>query len=96
MVKRRRREGLVDGIGPEELRLTPLITRCREEAVEEVILALGATLEGQTTIHYIKGQLDPLQVRVSVLARGMPIGGEVDYLDEGTINTAFQARLAVA
>ncbi|MDR0406982.1 MAG: recombination mediator RecR [Holosporales bacterium] len=85
----------LDGVGPEELHLAPLIMRCQEEAVEEVILALGATLEGQTTIHYIKAQLTPFSIRVSVLARGMPIGGEVDYLDEGTLNTAFQARLAL-
>jgi recombination protein RecR len=81
----------LDGIGPEELHLDKLITRC-SMGIEEVILALGATLEGQTTIHYIKTQLASLRVRVSVLARGMPVGGEVDYLDEGTIHTAFQAR----
>ncbi|MDR2416622.1 MAG: recombination mediator RecR [Holosporales bacterium] len=85
----------LDGVGPEELRLDTLISRCKNGAVEEVILALSATLEGQTTIHYIKAQLAPLCVQVSVLARGMPVGGEVDYLDEGTIHTAFQARCAL-
>ncbi|MDR1267300.1 MAG: recombination mediator RecR [Holosporales bacterium] len=82
----------LDGIGPEELHLSSLVARCKEEAVQEVILALSATIEGQTTIHYIRTQLASLPIRVSVLALGMPIGGEVNYLDEGTLNTAFQAR----
>jgi recombination protein RecR len=82
----------LDGVGPEELRLATLITHCRQESVQEVILALSATLEGQTTIHYIKAQLASFVPRISVLARGMPIGGEVDYLDEGTLNMAFQSR----
>lgn len=82
----------LDGIGPEEIGLPRLVARIAQEGVREVILALGATVEGQTTAHYIADALAPSGARVSILARGMPVGGELDYLDDGTIGTALQAR----
>ncbi|MDX1709932.1 MAG: recombination mediator RecR [Rhodovibrionaceae bacterium] len=82
----------LDGRGPEQLRLEKLSERVREEGVEEVILALGATVEGQTTAHYIAERLAPHGVKVTRLAHGMPVGGELDYLDDGTITAALSAR----
>ena len=84
----------LDNIGPEELRLPLLVQRIRDEAVSEVILALGATVDGQTTAHYISDQLQGAGVSVTSLAQGVPIGGELDYLDDGTISAALKARKA--
>ncbi|HPD90903.1 MAG: recombination protein RecR [Rhodobacter sp.] len=82
----------LESIGPEMLRIPALVERVRDEGVHEVILALNATVEGQTTAHYIAESLAPTGVAVSALARGVPMGGELDYLDEGTIAAALAAR----
>lgn len=84
----------LDEIGPEDLRIPALIARITEEGVREVILALNATVEGQTTAHYIAEALEGTGVIVSGLAQGVPIGGELDYLDDGTIQAALRARRA--
>ncbi len=81
----------LDGVGPDELRIPQLINRVQAEQVSEVILALNATIDGQTTVHYIADQLQG-QVEMSSLAQGVPIGGELDYLDDGTITAALNAR----
>ncbi len=81
----------LDGIGPEDLAIPRLIDRIESEGVTEVILALNATVDGQTTAHYIADQLED-RVRLTSLAQGVPIGGELDYLDEGTISAALSAR----
>jgi len=81
----------LDGIGPNELKIPKLTKRLDTEEVHEVILALNATLEGQTTAHYIAEQIEN-KVSVTSLARGVPMGGELDYLDEGTISAALNAR----
>jgi recombination protein RecR len=83
----------LDGRGPAELHIEALLTRAAKEEVKEIILATNATLEGQTTAHYLAGRLAACNVSVSRLAQGMPIGGELDYLDEGTLGAAFKARL---
>jgi recombination protein RecR len=85
----------LDGVGPEALRIPALAARVAEEGAREVILALNATIDGQTTAHYIAGELAPLGVTVTSLAKGVPIGGELDYLDDGTIGAALLARRAL-
>lgn len=85
----------LDEIGPEDLRIPQLLDRIAAENVREVILALAATIEGQTTAHYIAEALAPSGVTVSGLAQGVPIGGELDYLDDGTIAAALRARRAL-
>ncbi|ALJ82257.1 recombination protein RecR [Ketogulonicigenium vulgare] len=80
----------IDAIGPEELRIPRLVDRVTTENITEVILALGATIDGQTTAHYIADHLSG--IIVSTLAQGVPIGGELDYLDDGTIGAALRAR----
>ena len=85
----------LDDLGPEELRIPALVARVAEERVAEVILALGATVEGQTTAHYIADALAPTGVKVTTLAQGVPMGGELDYLDDGTITAALRARKAL-
>ena len=82
----------LDEIGPEDLRIPDLIARIGDERVTEVILALSATVEGQTTAHYIAEALAPTGITVTGLAQGVPIGGELDYLDDGTITAALRAR----
>lgn len=82
----------LDEIGPEDLRIPQLLDRIADEKVGEVILALSATVEGQTTAHYIAEALAPTGVAVTGLAQGVPIGGELDYLDDGTITAALRAR----
>ena len=82
----------IDGVMPHHLTLDPLISRVKEGDIHEVILALNATVEGQTTLHYIADLLLPYNVKVSTLAHGVPVGGELDYLDDGTLHTAFKAR----
>ena len=85
----------LDDIGPEDLRIPRLIDRVTGEAVTEVILALNATVDGVTTAHYIADALAGMGVSVTSLAQGVPIGGELDYLDDGTISAALRARKAV-
>ena len=82
----------LDEIGPDDLRIPQLIDRIADENITEVILALSATVEGQTTAHYIAEALAPTAVAVTGLAQGVPIGGELDYLDDGTITAALRAR----
>ena len=82
----------LDAVGPAELRIPALVDRVEKEALREVILALNATVDGQTTAHYIADVLAGQPVRVSSLAQGVPIGGELDYLDDGTISAALRAR----
>ena len=81
----------LDGVGPDELRIPRLKDRVLAEGITEVILALNATVDGQTTAHYIADQFEG-QVRLTSLAQGVPIGGELDYLDDGTITTALRSR----
>lgn len=82
----------LDAMGPEELRLPALARRVADEGLQEVILALNATVEGQTTAHYIAELLQVTGVQISSLAQGVPVGGELDYLDDGTIAAALKAR----
>jgi len=82
----------LDGVGPEDLNIAPLIARARGGEVKEILLALNATVEGQSTAHYLMDQLDGSGVAVSRLAHGVPVGGELDYLDEGTLAAAIKAR----
>lgn len=84
----------INGRGPEALHIDQLVRRAADEAVHEVILATNATVEGQTTAHYLTERLTGCNVRVTRLAQGIPIGGELDYLDDGTLGTALKARLA--
>ncbi|OCX66006.1 recombination protein RecR [Thioclava sp. SK-1] len=84
----------LDAVGPEDLGIPRLLDRIPAESVTEVILALNATVEGQTTAHYIAQTLEARDIRVTSLAQGVPIGGELDYLDDGTIQAALRARKA--
>ena len=84
----------LDGVTPEKLNVAPLIGRVRS-GVEEVILAMNATVEGQTTAHYLMDTLEPTGVKITRLAHGVPVGGELDYLDEGTLSHAFKARRSI-
>ena len=85
----------LDGMGPDELRIPQLIDRIAAEHISEVILALNATVDGQTTAHYIADALGQTGVTITSLAQGVPIGGELDYLDDGTISAALRARRGV-
>jgi recombination protein RecR len=80
------------GVGPQDLSIDALVARARDPQVTEVILALNATVEGQTTGHYIAEQLGDAGVKVTYLAHGVPMGGELDYLDDGTLTAALKAR----
>lgn len=80
------------GVGPEDLTVTPLLHRIREGGVTEVILALPATVDGATTTHWLSDRLKPLGVAVTRLAQGVPIGGALDVLDDGTLAAALRAR----
>jgi recombination protein RecR len=82
----------LDGVGPEDLNIGGLVERAGEAAVGEVILATNATVDGQTTAHYLAERLSDCGVKVSGLAHGVPVGGELDYLDDGTLATALGAR----
>lgn len=82
----------LDGIGPEDLGIPRLVVRVAEENAREVILALNATVDGQTTAHYIADALTGIAAQITTLAQGVPIGGELDYLDDGTIGAALRAR----
>ncbi|MFN4295298.1 MAG: recombination mediator RecR [Brevundimonas sp.] len=82
----------LDGVGPEALRISELVGRAREGAVKEVVLALPATVDGQTTAHYLVDRLSGTEVQITSLARGVPVGGELDWLDDGTIVQAMRQR----
>jgi recombination protein RecR len=82
----------LDGVGPQDLAIEALVSRAHDSAVAEVILALNATVDGQTTAHYITDLLQGANVKVTRLAHGVPVGGELDYLDEGTLAAAIRQR----
>ena len=82
----------LDGVGPDDLTIDALVTRAHDKQVTEVILALNATVDGQTTAHYITDLLHNAEVKVTRLAHGVPVGGELDYLDEGTLSAAIRQR----
>lgn len=82
----------LDGIGPDDLNIKALVDRAVGGRVTELILAVNATVEGQATAHYITAQLDGTDVNITRLAHGVPVGGELDYLDEGTLSAALRAR----
>jgi recombination protein RecR len=86
----------LEGVRPEDLRIDKLVARIAEGGIDEVVLAMNATLEGQTTAHYIAERIEIYPVRVTQLAHGLPVGGELDYLDEGTLAQALRARRPVA
>ncbi|MDR7102771.1 recombination mediator RecR [Croceicoccus sp. BE223] len=86
----------LDGVGPEDLAIGALLDRIDAGGVDEVVLAMNATLEGQTTAHYIAERLEERPVRVTQLAHGLPVGGELDYMDEGTLAQALRARRPVS
>ncbi len=85
----------LDGRGPDDLTIAKLVERAHAPEVREIILALNATVEGQSTAHYVAAELEALPVRITRLARGVPIGGELDYLDEGTLAAAIKLRQPV-
>ncbi len=85
----------LEGVRPEDLSIDGLIGRVSEGGIDEVVLAMNATLEGQTTAHYIAEKLEGFPVRITQLAHGLPVGGELDYLDEGTLAQALRARRPV-
>lgn len=85
----------LDGVGPDELRIPALVERAQSQGVSEVILALSSTVDGQTTAHVIAEKLEAAGLAVTALARGVPLGGEIGYLDEGTLEAAFGARRRV-
>ncbi len=86
----------LDGVRPEDLGIDTLIARVSGGEIDEVVLAMNATLEGQTTAHYLVERLESHPVRITQLAHGLPVGGELDYLDEGTLAQALRARRPVA
>lgn len=85
----------LDGVGPEDLSIAKLVERAASSEVREIILATNATVEGQTTAHYVTDRLAGSDVQVTRLAHGLPVGGELDYLDDGTLTAALRARRAV-
>ncbi|BDI60536.1 recombination mediator RecR [Qipengyuania nanhaisediminis] len=85
----------LDGVGPDDLNIASLMDRVAGGAVDEVVLAMNATLEGQTTAHYLAERLESHPLRITQLAHGLPVGGELDYLDEGTLAQALRARRPV-
>ncbi len=86
----------LDGVRPEDLSIEKLVRRVAAGGIDEVVLAMNATLEGQTTAHYLAERLESYPVRITQLAHGLPVGGELDYLDEGTLAQALRARRPVA
>ena len=82
----------LDGVSPDDLSIAPLVARAHDGAVREIILALNATVDGQTTAHYLAERLAGTGVSVTRLAHGVPVGGELDYLDDGTLSAALAAR----
>jgi len=85
----------LDGVGPDDLRLSALVARASQAEVREIILATSATVDGQTTAHYIAERLEATDISVTRLAHGVPVGGELDYLDDGTLSAALKARRLV-
>jgi recombination protein RecR len=85
----------LDNVGPQDLTIDALVTRAHEPQVKEIVLALNATVDGQTTAHYITELLQDANVKVTRLAHGVPVGGELDYLDEGTLAAAIRQRTAL-
>jgi recombination protein RecR len=85
----------LDGVGPDDLRIPELVSRAESDAISEVILATSATVDGQTTAHYVADRLREQGVKVSGLAHGVPVGGELDYLDDGTLSAALRDRRPV-
>ena len=86
----------LDGVRPEDLSIDGLLRRVEQGGIDEIVLAMNATLEGQTTAHYLAERLEKYPVRLTQLAHGLPVGGELDYLDEGTLAQALRARRPVA
>jgi recombination protein RecR len=86
----------LDGVRPEDLTIDQLVRRVSNGGIDEVVLAMNATLEGQTTAHYVAERLEGFPIRISQLAHGLPVGGELDYLDEGTLAQALRARRPLA
>lgn len=86
----------LDGVGPEDLSIDQLVNRVAAGGIDEIVLAMNATLEGQTTAHYLAERLEGFPIRLSQLAHGLPVGGELDYLDEGTLAQALRARRPIA
>jgi recombination protein RecR len=86
----------LDGVRPEDLTIDRLVARVEQGGIDEIVLAMNATLEGQTTAHYIADRLEQFPVRLTQLAHGLPVGGELDYLDDGTLAQALRARRPVA
>lgn len=84
----------LDGVRPQDLNIAPLIDRAAGDAVKEIILALNVTIDGQSTAHYLLDRLQDCDVTVTRLAHGIPVGGELDYLDDGTLTTALKSRSA--
>ena len=82
----------IDGVSPENIRIASLIERAKKEETKEIILAMNATIDGQTTAYYITDQLSSIDIKVSRLARGVPVGGELDYMDDGTLLEAIESR----
>jgi recombination protein RecR len=85
----------LDGIGPEDLAIPHLLQRAHDPQVKEIIIALNATIDGQTTAHYLSDALRGANVVTTQLAHGVPIGGQIDYMDDGTLSTALKSRKAV-
>ncbi|UXN02855.1 MULTISPECIES: recombination mediator RecR [unclassified Bartonella] len=85
----------LDGIGPDQLNIKSLVSRVAQGNIREVILAVNATVEGQTTAHYITDLIEEFNVKVTRLAHGVPVGGELDYLDDGTLAAALKARTSL-
>ena len=85
----------IDGVGPDDIQLNALFDRAQTTQCSEVILALSATIDGQTTSHYIANELKGSGIKITAIAHGIPVGGELDYLDEGTLSTALKSRRAI-
>ena len=86
----------LEGVRPEDLAIDTLVRRVAAGGIDEVVLAMNATLEGQTTAHYLAERLEKFPIRLTQLAHGLPVGGELDYLDEGTLAQALRARRPIA
>jgi recombination protein RecR len=86
----------LEGVRPEDLRIDSLVSRIAAGGIDEVVLAMNATLEGQTTAHYLAERIERFPIRLTQLAHGLPVGGELDYLDEGTLAQALRARRPVS
>ena len=85
----------LEGVGPEDLTIRQLVERVSRGGVKELVIAVNATVEGQTTAHYLMDQLSGLEVKATRLAHGVPVGGELDYLDDGTLAAAMRSRTAL-